>query len=595
MALQEKQDRYRTIMDKIPLLICSYLPGGEILFVNKSYCNYFNKPIDELLGSNFLSLIPESDQGTVMNNILSLTVESPTQSHEHVVIAMNGVRRWQRWTNRAIFNDQGKAVEYYSIGEDITERKMAEYALQESEELHRVTLGNISDAVFITDESGDFTYICPNVDHIFGYSFAEVKSLKNIETLLGINIINLHELENSKEIKNIECVVQDKSNMTHYLLVNVKLVSIKNGKILFTCRDITDHKITQEKLSESKERYRQLFDNESDAVMIFDAESKRFEDVNPAALNLFGYSKDEYLNLTVEDISSEKNKTRESVNKIISGDSEAKYIPLRYFLKKNGEKFPGEICAGTFISNGRKKIIGAVRDINNRVKAEEAINELSFNLLTTQEYERKCIASELHDDFGQTLAFLKIQIRNIQDNLPKDQNELTEKLENTIEYTNQLIEKVRTLSHGLTPFILNDLGLSASIYSLTEEFSECFNIPIQKYIENIDQLFTPEAELAIYRIIQEIFTNISKHASAASVKIHIKKQAHKATFEVEDNGNGFDLNNIEVNVFNRKGVGLISMKQRVRMLDGDLEIESHLKNGTKINFAIPFVKSDLTS
>ena len=402
-------------------------------------------------------------------------------------------------------------------------------------------------------------------------------------------------MEVSKEIKNIECVVQDKSGMNHYLLVNVKLVSIRDGKLLFACRDITDYKIMHDKLLESEERYRQLFDNESDAVMIFDAESKRFEDVNPATLNLLGYSKNEFLNLTVEDISAEKNKTRESVHMIISGNTEAKYVPMRYFLKKNGEMFPGEICAGTFISNGRKKIIGAVRDITNRIKAEDEIHELSFNLLTTQEFERKSIASELHDDFGQTLAFLKIQIRNIQNNLPKNQSELTERLENTIEYTNQLIEKVRTLSYGLTPFTLDDLGLSASIDSLAEEFSECSNIHLQKYIENIDQLFSSEAELAIYRIIQEIFANISKHASAAFVKFNIKKQAHKVTFEVEDNGNGFDIDNIEMNVFNRKGMGLISMKQRVRMLGGYFEIESQLNKGTKITFVLPFVKSDLIS
>jgi two-component system cell cycle sensor histidine kinase/response regulator CckA len=99
------------------------LPGGEISFVNDAYCNYFEQSFDELVGSNFLSLIPVTDQKTVLDNISALTPDSPTQSHEHAVISPNGDIRWQRWINRAIFDGRGKVVEYQAIGEDISKRK----------------------------------------------------------------------------------------------------------------------------------------------------------------------------------------------------------------------------------------------------------------------------------------------------------------------------------------------------------------------------------------------------------------------------------------------------------------------------------------
>ena len=589
-ALQEDLNKYRAVIDEIPLLICSFLPGGEIELVNSAYCDYFEKTLDELVGSNFLSFIPEADQKAVMDNISALSVELPTQSHEHSVIAQNGDIRWQHWTNRAIFDDRGKVVGYQSIGEDITERKLVEEALRESEELHRITLSNISDAVFITDDAGVFTFICPNVSLIFGYSYEEVSDLANIEKLLGINLFNLYKMGPSGEVKNIECVIQDKLGVAHILLVNVKLVEIKGGTFLYTCRDITERKRADEALLESEERYRQLFNNESDAVMIFDANSKQFEDANPATLNLFEHTKDEFLNLTVKDISAEKTKTKAAVERIISGDSDGKYIPLRYFVKKNGETFPGEIYAGTFISNGRKKIIGAVRDITNRMRAEEAIRELSFSLWNAQEMERKRIASELHDDFGQTLAFLKIKIKNIQNKLPSHQDELKEEFDNTLKYADQLIEKVRTLSHGLTPLILNHLGLTASLQSLIEELSQYAYMNIQKDIANIDKMFSPLGEIAIYRIFQEIFTNIEKHANADYVKIEIKKQNSSVYFQIEDNGKGFDLEKIELNYLNEKRIGLASLKERVRMLGGRFKIQSHLNEGTKINFTIPFEK-----
>jgi two-component system cell cycle sensor histidine kinase/response regulator CckA len=103
-VLLERLDRYRTIVDHLSLLICNYLPGGEISFVNDAYCNYFEQSFDELVGSNFLSLIPVTDQKTVLDNISALTPDSPTQSHEHAVISPNGDIRWQRWINRAIFD-----------------------------------------------------------------------------------------------------------------------------------------------------------------------------------------------------------------------------------------------------------------------------------------------------------------------------------------------------------------------------------------------------------------------------------------------------------------------------------------------------------
>jgi PAS domain S-box-containing protein len=586
-AMQGSLMSLRAAVDDAPLLICSYLPGGEISSVNKAYCDYFGKTLDELVGSNFLSLIPEGNQKTVMDNISALTVESPIQSHEHSVIALNNDIRWHRWTNRAIFDDRGKVVGYQSIGEDITKRKRAEEALRESEELHRITLANISDAVFITDDAGVFTYICPNVSRIFGYSYDEVSALGDIEKVLGANHVDLNELKSSREINNRECVIKDKAGVSRTLLLNVKIVSIMGGTILYTCRDITERKRAHQVVLESEEKYRQLFNNASDSVMIFDAQRNQFEDANPATLELFGYSKGEFVRLKVEDISAEKAKTKDAVEKVRNGNPNSRYVSLRYFKKKNGAIFPGEIYAGTFISRGRKKIIGAVRDISERIQAEETIRKLSFSLLAAQEMERKRIALELHDDLGQALAFLKLKLENIQNKLPETQNKLKDEFSNSFKYANDIIKKIRKLSHGLSPSILDDLGLTVSLESLADDFSEYAHIKIRKDIENIDKLFSPIDKITIYRIFQEIFTNIEKHSNADDVKIEIKKYRTNVTFWIEDNGKGFDLKKLELKHPNEIGLGLASIEERVRMLGGRFEIQSRLKKGTKIYFKIP--------
>jgi len=141
-AIQESEERYRAVAEDTPVLICRFLPSSEIVYANKSYCKYFGKTAEELVGSSFLSLIPEDNREPVMADITALTADSPTQSHEHQVVLADGEMRWQRWTNRALFDSGGQAVAYQAIGEDITERKRAEQALRRSEtrlaEAHRL-------------------------------------------------------------------------------------------------------------------------------------------------------------------------------------------------------------------------------------------------------------------------------------------------------------------------------------------------------------------------------------------------------------------------------------------------------------------------
>ena len=149
-------------------------------------------------------------------------------------------------------------------------------------------------------------------------------------------------------------------------------------------------------LRESEEKYRQLFENDSDAVMIFDAETRQFEDANQATLDLYGYSKEEFLTLNVEDISAEKEKTRSQVKKITDDQAFFKRVSLRYFKKKDNTVFPGEISAGRFMIGGRKKILGAVRDITERMKAQEDLrkSEARYRALSEATFEAVFISEK---------------------------------------------------------------------------------------------------------------------------------------------------------------------------------------------------------
>ena len=137
-ALQESEKRYRAVVESQIEMICRFLSDGTITFVNNAYCNFFDKNQEELIGQKFMPLISEEDQEKVFKNIASLNPSAPIITHEHRVLNANGKIFWHKWTNRAIFNDQGKLLEYQGVGWDITERVHAEEALRKAhDELER--------------------------------------------------------------------------------------------------------------------------------------------------------------------------------------------------------------------------------------------------------------------------------------------------------------------------------------------------------------------------------------------------------------------------------------------------------------------------
>lgn len=171
------EDKYRGVVEDTSLLICSYRSDGEITFVNKAYCDYFDRTSAEVVGSNFMSLIPEKDRQAVMTNISSLTEASPTQSHEHPIITTNGDIRWQRWTNRALFDARGKVVSYQAIGEDITERKKSE----EEKKAIEAQLQHIQKMEDIGTLAGGIAHDFNNIlSSVIGYSENAIDKLKEI-------------------------------------------------------------------------------------------------------------------------------------------------------------------------------------------------------------------------------------------------------------------------------------------------------------------------------------------------------------------------------------------------------------------------------
>ncbi len=142
-AARESEDRYRAITEDSPALICRLAPDLKITYANNAYCKCFGKTLEQLIGADLTSVVPEADREMIIADIRSLTPQSPTKTHEYKVAIPNNPTVWQQWTTRAIFDDRGKIVAYQAVGEDISERKLAEEALRESEDRLRLKLDSI--------------------------------------------------------------------------------------------------------------------------------------------------------------------------------------------------------------------------------------------------------------------------------------------------------------------------------------------------------------------------------------------------------------------------------------------------------------------
>ena len=174
--LQVSETLYRAVVEDLPVFICRFRKDGTLTFVNQAYCNYFIHQREELIGQSFFMLIPEGDRDFVRERFESLTVERPMVSYEHRVIAGQGEIRWQRWIDRAIF-ENGELVEFQSIGEDITEKRMAEQALRESEERFRDLFDNSTNLIQIVSPDWKFVFVNKAWRAQLGYSESDINGL----------------------------------------------------------------------------------------------------------------------------------------------------------------------------------------------------------------------------------------------------------------------------------------------------------------------------------------------------------------------------------------------------------------------------------
>lgn len=369
-----------------------------------------------------------------------------------------------------------------------------------------------------------------------------------------------------------------------------------------------------------------------DTLIVVDADA-RIRMVNKSTLDLLGYENNELIGEPVDKIFAEERPSIPVINRLISEGSAVNME--KTYLTKDGRSIP-VLFSGAVMHGDNSEIQGIVcvaRDIVERKQAEivlqkardeleqrvvertaelsmankqlkkeieghrrteaalreseEKLRFLSSQLLKVQEKERRRISLELHDELGQSLSLLKVQLGTIKRKLRNDQTALNEGLQETQQHLNDIIGNVRRLSRDLSPSILEDLGLSAAIEWLISDFAKHYKMKIVFDSENVDDYFSSEHQIIIYRIFQEILSNIGKHAEASKVSVKVEKKDKVIAFSVQDNGKGFDIDKISAKNSTEKGMGLAAMHERALIVGSSLHIATQDNKGTRISFTVP--------
>jgi len=242
-ALENSERKYRELFQNLRDGWASTDMDGHFIECNQAFQDMMGYTQAELMEKTFRELTPDKwhvFEKTIIGNALVKRGYSGVFEKEYT--RKNGTIFPVEVSLYLQTDDSGNSVRAWGLARDITDRKSAQDAVAISEYLYRLTLANISDSVFVTDNSGNFTFICPSTEIIFGYTKDEVADLGNVSNLLGKQVIDIKELKSSGEFSNIECQVTDKSGNEHDLLVSAKMVVIGKGTVLYACRDITDRK-----------------------------------------------------------------------------------------------------------------------------------------------------------------------------------------------------------------------------------------------------------------------------------------------------------------------------------------------------------------
>ncbi len=396
-SLQESEARYRAIVEDNTDLICRFLPDTTLTFVNETYCRHFGKISNELVGQQFLTLVPEEAHSSIKDHLKSIAVTKELITYQHEVLMPDGSIGWQQWTDRPILNADGQVVEFQSVGHDITELKQAEDIIRKREEQFRI-LAETATAGILTHQGNNYIYANPAAETITGYTFAELETMQFWEIAHPDLQETIKErftsrLQGGSEPTQYEAKLQTKQGEVRWIELSVDMTTIQGiNTVQIIFFDITERKqieSTLQTIALENKRLAQAVASTSEGIAITDPNQpdNPLIYVNSAFLDITGYTLEECLGRNSRFLQGPKTNISQVdiLRKGIKEHREVKVTLLNY--RKNGELFWNELKISPIFSDDHQLLyyVGVQSDITERIEAEERLRLIQLSIENTPE------------------------------------------------------------------------------------------------------------------------------------------------------------------------------------------------------------------
>ncbi len=524
---------------------------------------------------------------------------------EYRIIHANGSIRWVHEQGQGIFDADEQPLYLDGAIFDVTDNKLSRDALRESEERFRSLVAAANEAIISVDTHGTIVDWNTGAEKMFGYSTAEI---------MGKPLLTVVPKQHSQTHHHIFAQLElgQKSNITTEIIqasgvnsdgrefpINFSLAGWQaGGKNYITAiiRDISEHQKIMDALHLSEQRFRAIADFSNNWEYWINPKGE-LSYISPACQKISGYrpkafEQDATLLQSIIHPEDEANVAAQIQNWRCDSNIIDTGVDYRIINKKGETLWINQICKPVYDTN--QEYLGyhvTIQDITERKQMADELRQynrhlqaLSRRLVETQEAERRHLARELHDGAGQALTSLMLRLKAVAHETELDA--VLDRVAGLRALTIQTLEDIRRLSRNLRPAALDDLGLMAALQDHVDMFRRDTAIAITFEADTHFERLSPDAEISLYRGVQEALTNVARHAGAKNVLLSLHQAIGWVCIEIIDDGQGFDISAIYP-ATTETGVGLLGMNERVELLGGYMQVKSTPGQGTQISLRIP--------
>jgi len=607
--LAASERRFRDTFEQAAVGIAHVAPDGRWLRTNHKLCEIVGYSAAQLGGMTYQDITHPDDlaadlhlaQRVAARDIGSYTLEKRYLHGDGRVV-------WIELT-AALVRDESGAPDYFiAVVADIDARRAAEAARDEAQQRIAGLVGSAMDAIIGIDEAHHIVLFNPAAEALFGWRQGDVIG-QPLDRLLPVSARAAHHAHierfvatgtTSRRVGALSALRGVRADGTEFPIEASISQTRVAGKPFCTVilRDISERQGSDAQLQQAARQYRQLFDANPQPMWIYDLLTLRFLAVNDAAVAHYGWRRDEFLAMTLEDIlpTEELPALHLALANVRAG------LPLLAVLYrhrlKDGRLVDVELNAQPIAFGGRMARVVQAQDVTARhhaaqqvLESRESLRALLQRLQRAQEDERVRVAREVHDELGQMLTGLKMDLRWIERRLAEpglaaNQQPLLDRAVAASALNEETIAAVQKLSAELRPAALDQLGLGAALAQRARQFQQRTGVTCK--VASADDLPPLPAAMAseLFYIAQEALTNVARHAQAQHVDIRLRLQDAAVWLEIEDDGVGIT----PAALADTRSLGLLGMRERALLSRGTVQIDAAQPHGTRVLVRVPLAQ-----